>query len=100
VAVERPLGRFVPGIEATWTQDRRLFGVSRALDTVPAGSPGPGFVDTFESNRRGDRVRLHAQARFAVKRHMLAGHYEWGRPRNNTDGPFSYATDPRNLDLA
>ena len=58
----------------------------------------PDYVDMFESNRRGTRVRLHAQARYAVKARMLAAHYEWVHARDNTDGPFSYASDPTNLD--
>jgi len=100
VAIERPFGRFVPGVEATWTQDRRLFGVSRALDVAaPADGQRPDFVDTFESNRRGDRLRLHAQARYRVKRNMFAAHYEWVDAHNHGDGPFAYATDPRNLDF-
>jgi hypothetical protein len=99
ISIERPFGRFVPGVEITWTEDRRLLGLTRAVDAeIPADGARADFVDRFESTRRGERVRLHAQARYAVKRQMFAAHYEWVRARDNTDGPFSYATDARNLD--
>jgi hypothetical protein len=100
VSIERPFGRLVPGVEATWTQDRRLLGLARAVDATAAGvdEGHPDHVDTFESNRRGSRVRLHAQARYGVKARMLAAHYEWVHARDNTDGPFSYASDRSNLD--
>jgi hypothetical protein len=99
MSIERPIGRFVPGVEATWTQGRHLLGSARAIDgPPPASGVRPGWVDTFESDRRADRLRLHAQARYSINRNMVAGHYEWVHARDNTDGPFSYAADSRNPD--
>jgi len=99
VSIERTFGRFVPGFEATWTEDRRRLGLTRTIDgAIPDDGSRPGFVDTFESNRRGNRVRLHAQARYMVNRRSFSAHYEWVRARDNGDGPFAYATNPSNLD--
>src|SRR5262249_23210081 len=82
-SIERPFGRFVPGLEATWTQDRRLLGLSRRLDgAIADAAVRPDFLDTFEANRRGSRVRLHAQARYNVKAGTVAAHYEWVHARD------------------
>jgi hypothetical protein len=90
VSVERPLGRFVPGIEYTWTRDRHLLGSERRAD-------GTGWLDLFESNRAAERHRLHVQLQYAWKGRHLSAQYEWIRARDNTDGPFSFAERPGNL---
>ena len=90
MSVERPAGRFVPGIEYTWTRARHLPGTDRRAD-------GTGWLDLFESNRAAERHRVQTQLQYAWKGRYLSAQYEWLGAHDNTDGPFSYAQEPGNL---
>jgi hypothetical protein len=91
VSVERPLGRLTAGVEYSRSIERHLLGSRR--EQAPNG-----WLDSFESNRRATRDRVHSQLRFDHRRQHVSWHYEWTRAYDNTDGPWSFAE--RQDDLA
>jgi hypothetical protein len=82
-SIERRVGEFSGGTEYTWTHDRHLLASQRLPD---AG----GWVDLLDSNRSGDKQRLHSQLRYIGHGQSFAIHYEWVRSRDDTSGPFSF----------
>ncbi len=89
-SVERPLGKFDPGIEFTWTNGHHLLGSRR----IPAAT---GWLDLLESNRDIHRSELHPRLRYSWKGQSLTANYEWMHSRDDTDGPFSYAENYNDL---
>jgi len=87
VSVERPVGRFVPGIEYTWSRDGHLLGAERRMD-------GEGWLDIIESRRAAERHRLHMQLLYTWKGQHVSAQYERIHARDDTNGPYSYAERP------
>ena len=90
VLIHRSFGQFIPSLEYTWTQGRKLLGSERLADSID-------WVDIVESNRAQSRHRLHLQLQHTWKTYRAAVHYEWVHARDNTDGPFSFPEQPGNL---
>jgi hypothetical protein len=82
-SIERPVGRFTPGLEYTSVNGQHLLGSER----IPELS---GLLDVLESNRTRRRQQLNVKLRFPWRAHNITAHYQWIRSRDNSSGPFSF----------
>lgn len=89
-SVEHPFGNFVPGVEYTWTDGLHQLGSQRFAS-------GTGWVDLLESNRVLRQHQLHASMRLDWKKQSFVFHYEWIRSRDDTDGPFSFPANQKDV---
>jgi hypothetical protein len=89
-SLERSFGKLTPGVEYTWTRERRLPGSRRLAE-------GAGWVDLLESNRSAERRRLHGRISFARGKQRFLAWYEWIHARDDHDGPFGFPAHQDNL---
>jgi hypothetical protein len=89
-SLERSFGKFVPGVEYTWTRDQHLLGSRR----LPNAS---GWYDLLESDRGLQRRRIHAGLTYRLGMQRLFANYERIYSRDDTDGPFSFPSNQDDL---
>jgi hypothetical protein len=89
VSVEHAFGRFLPGVEYTWTDGTHLLGSER-LASGGLGGTATGWTDWLESNRAQRKDQIRTLAEYAVGGQRFTARYEWTRARDDTDGPFSF----------
>lgn len=89
-SVERPLEKLVAGIEYTWIGGLHMLGSRR----LPAGN---NWVDVLESNRLLQKQQMDNSMRYTWKGQSIIGHYQWIRSFDNTDGPFSFPEQQKDL---